>query len=195
MLTRGRVVDTLGERTDGIMRRIETKLTERLFLERLEALCAKKTLFDRGYTDKECFVIKRNKNKFWLGKHYIGGFWGPNGYQNCLIFCKYKVNDRGHVDVEYRFGKILLYVFPCVMAFLMCFPIWLVLVYDAIAFPEVRWEGQWGAICVLALLWTVGLLFSLYMSKKEKRMLEAHLHRICKVEPHAKLSSDRAKTK
>lgn len=96
-------------------------------MERLEALCAKKTLFDRGYTDKECFVIKRNKNKFWLGKHYVGGFWGPNGYQNCLIFCKYKVNDRGHVDVEYRFGKILLYVFPCVMAFLMCFPIWLVL--------------------------------------------------------------------
>ncbi len=73
------------------MKRIETKLTEKQFLCRLEKLCKEKTRFDKGYTDKDIFVIKRNKNKFWLCKHYahVGRV---DGYGNDCIYFQYKLN-------------------------------------------------------------------------------------------------------
>ena len=45
------------------MKIIETKLNENQFLIRLDTFCRKKERFDRGYNDKDLYVIKRNKNR------------------------------------------------------------------------------------------------------------------------------------
>ena len=97
-------------------RLIETHLTEKQFLNRLKTLCREKTRFSKGYHDEDVFVIKRNKNKFWLCKHYahVGR---TDGYANDCICFKYIVKENGYIDIEYRFGKLLLFVIP----FIICF--------------------------------------------------------------------------
>lgn len=44
-------------------KRIETKLNEKQFFDRLKTFCRDKTRFDKGYNDKDVFVVKRNRSK------------------------------------------------------------------------------------------------------------------------------------
>lgn len=156
---------------------IETKLTENSFLNRLNTLCREKTRFDKGYTDKDIYVFKRNskdKNKFWICKHYahIGK---TDGYANDCIYFLYKVNENGYVDIEYRFGKLLLFLVPFIICFTVGIALWISLIYEAIVFNNV----QWGGLCVTAFFWILGLLGSLFRSQKERLLLEQHLLLIC----------------
>ena len=69
-LTRYSVFGKMTRKSGVMMKRIETVLSEQSFLNRLEGLCRDKVRFDRGYEDKDTFVIKRKDHKFMLAKHY-----------------------------------------------------------------------------------------------------------------------------
>ena len=157
-------------------KRIETKLNEKQFLDRLKTFCRDKTRFDKGYNDKDVFVVKRNRSKFWLCKHYahVGK---TDGYANDCIYFQYIVNKNGYIDIEYRFGKRLLFLIPFIICFTAGIVLWTTLVYDAIAFDNV----QWGGLCVTALFWIFGLVGMLFRSRKERVLLEKHLLRICSI--------------
>ncbi len=158
------------------MKRIETKLNEKQFLDRLKTLCREKTRFDKGYNDKDVFVVKCNKNKFWLCKHYahVGR---TDGYANDCIYFQYFVKENGYIEIEYMFGKLLLFVIPFIICFTAGIALWISLVYEAIAFTNV----QWGGLFVVALFWIFGLVGMLFRSKKERDLLEEHLLRICSI--------------
>ena len=159
------------------MKVIETVLSERQFLRRLEALCRTKTRFDKGYEDKDTFVTKRNDNKFWLGKHYalIGR---TDGYAVDVLFGKYKITEEGRILITYRFGKRLTYMIPFFVAIVIGSFLWASVIYDAIIYGLPDLNG----IAIAALCWALGLGGAFIRSKKERKALEAHLLRICKVE-------------
>ena len=90
---------------------------------------------------------------------------------------QYIVNKNGYIDIEYRFGKLLLFVIPFIICFTAGIALWTTLVYDAIAFDNV----QWGGLCVTALFWIFGLVGMLFRSRKERVLLEKHLLRICSI--------------
>ena len=162
------------------MKYIETKLTEKRFLNRIQTLCTEKTLFDR-YNDRECFVTKRNKNKFWIGKYYPCKYYPYKGryggYGSNGIFLKYNVNQKGHVDIEYRFGILLSLLVPNIVCFTAGMALWIPLVYEAVVCKNV----QWGGPCVSSLFWIIGLVGLSFRSSKEKVILEKHLLRICDI--------------
>ena len=161
-------------------KRIETKLNEKQFLDRLKTFCRDKTRFDKGYNDKDVFVVKRNRSKFWLCKHYahVGKI---DGYANDCIYVRYSTNKSGYIDVEYRFGKLLLSVIPFIICFTVGIALWVPLVYDiisgAVAFTNAQWEGY----VVTALFWIFGLVGMMFRSKKERALVEEHLLRICNI--------------
>jgi len=158
------------------MKKIETNISERRFLERLETLCRKKERFDRGYCDKDIFVVKRNKNKFWICKHYAN-CGRTDGYAYDCMYCRYNVNEKGYVTVEYRLGKLRSALFAFVICFTVGIALWIPIVYEAVAFSNV----QWGELCVTALFWIFGLVGMLFRSQKERLLLEEHLLRICNI--------------
>ena len=156
---------------------IETKLNEKQFLARLKTFCQEKTRFDKGYNDKDIFVTKRKNNRFWLCKHYAN-IGRTDGYANDYICFQYSINENGYIDIEWRFGKPLLSLWPFLISFTAGMALWIPLIYDAIAFGNV----QWGGLCVTALFWIFGLFGAFGHSRKERVSLEEHLLRICKME-------------
>jgi len=160
------------------MKHIETKLTEKQFLRRLEELCKEKTRFDKGYTDKNVFIFKRNKSKFWLCKHYAD-VGRTDGYGNDCIYFQYKLSEKGHVIVEYTFGKLIMLLIPFILIFAVGIALWSVLIYEAIVFFNV----QWGGLCITTIFWVFGLFGLLFRSPKERQLLEKHLIQICNIEP------------
>lgn len=72
---------------DEKMKHIETHLTERHFLSRLETLCRKQERFDRGDRENDYFVVKRNNQKFRIAKHYahVGK---TDGYGYDCLYCQ-----------------------------------------------------------------------------------------------------------
>lgn len=159
------------------MKMIDTRLDEKQFLDRLETLCRKKERFDRGYRDKDLFVVKRNKNKFWLSKHYalLGR---TDGYMNDCLYCQYTVNDNGFVSVKYHFGKHRINLIPFLISFIMGIFMWVGLLIDSILYSDPNWNG----IFVAALFWTLGLVGLIIKSKKDRYELETHLQKVC--HPH-----------
>ena len=155
-------------------KRIETKLNEKRFLERLKTLCREKTRFDKGYNDKDVFVVKRNKNQFWLCKHYahVGR---TDGYAYDCIYFQCIVKENGYVDIEYRFGKRLLFVIPDIIICLMALPLFTCALYDTIF----NAYYQWGGLFVTMILSFLGLFNLFSHSKKERNVLEEHLFKIC----------------
>ena len=94
---------------------ITTKLNEKQFLSRLKTFCREKTLFDKGYNNEDVFVTKRKNNRLWICKHSaVVGRSG--GYANDCIYVRYSTNKSGYIDVEYRFGKLLLFVIPFIIS-------------------------------------------------------------------------------
>ena len=161
-------------------KRIETKLNEKQFLSRLKTFCREKTLFDKGYNNEDIFVTKRKNNRLWICKHYaVVGRSG--GYANDCIYVRYITNKSGYIDVEYRFGKLLLFVIPFIICFTVGIAIWVPLVYDIISGVVAFTNAQWGGLCVTALFWIFGLVGMMFRSKKERALVEEHLLRICNI--------------
>jgi len=157
--------------------RIETRLNEKQFFNRLETFCREKTRFDKGYIDKDVFVVKRNRNKFWLCKHYAS-IGRTDGYANDCIRFRYIVNEKGYIDIEYRFGKPILFCIPFIICFSAGIALWISLIYDAIVYGGM----QWGSLCITSLFWIFGLTGMFFRSRKEKALLKEHLLRICNIE-------------
>ena len=173
-LTRYSVCGKMTRKGGVMMKHIETVLSEQRFLNRLEGLCRDKVRFDRGYEDKDTFVIKRKDHKFMLAKHYAS-IGRRHGYANDCLYCRYYTNEKGYVSIDYRFWKMKGYLIPFIVSLILGSGLWIYWIYEAIASSNV----QWDAMCVAALIWILGLGGMLVRSKKERIALEKHLYRIC----------------
>ncbi|MBE6603840.1 MAG: hypothetical protein E7636_05900 [Ruminococcaceae bacterium] len=156
------------------MKIIETKLNENQFINRLDTFCRKKERFDRGYNDKDLYVIKRNKNKFWMSKHYAS-VGRTDGYMNTCLYCSYIVNDNGFVSVKYRFGKLPMFLIPFTISLIIGAFIGGGVVIDIALYGN----SDWNNVLVTALFWSLGLGGLIIRSPKERRELENYLKKIC----------------
>ena len=157
------------------MKFIETHLTEKQFLDRMDTLCRKKERFDRGYHDIDTFVVKRKRNKFWLGKHYayVGR---SDGYASVFLYCRYDVTEKGYVRVGYRYGAPLIHLIP----FAICAGVGGVLCLSSLYDAVFDRAPQWASIFISSAMWMIGLVGLLFRSKKDRRALESHLLFVCR---------------
>ena len=100
---------------------------------------------------------------------------------NDCIYVRYSTNKSGYIDVEYRFGKLLLFIIPFIICFTVGIAIWVSLVYDIVCGAVAFTNAQWGGLCVTTLFWIFGLVGMLFRSKKERVLVEEHLLRICNI--------------
>lgn len=161
----------------GGMKFIETHLTEKQFLDRMDTLCRKKERFDRGYHDIDTFVVKRKRNKFRLGKHYAHVGRG-DGYASVFLYCRYDITEKGYVRVSYRYGAPLIHLIPFAICVGVGGALCLSLLYEAV-FDR---TPEWASIFITSAMWIFGLVGLLFRSKKDRRALENHLLRVCRKE-------------
>ncbi len=156
------------------MNSINTDLSEKEFVSRLEKMCMIHRKFDKGYQDLDVFVVKRNNKKFRLG-HHLPLVGRTDGYSIEYIFGEYVVDKNNRVIVTYRFGKTFLFLMPFFIAILFSLPIFIYLVYDLINNSILQLDG----LIISFLISTLSLTAIFLRSKNEKDTLEKHLHRIC----------------
>lgn len=158
------------------MKTITTNLSEQQFSSRLDGMCTKHERFDSGYTDKDVFVVKKKQHRFRIGYHVAQMPLGrTDGYYMEFVYGKYSVNSLGKVELNYRFGKPFAFLIPYIIICLLALPIFICLLYDTVfnAFY------QWGGLFVTMIFSCIGLYGLLARSKKDRAVLEEHLHKIC----------------
>lgn len=154
------------------MKILNTNLTEKQFLSRLEVNCHSKTPFDRGYNDSDTFVYKIKDNRFWLGKHYrcVGR---TDGFASAKLNCKYDIASNGRITVTYRRAKHPIHVIFHSLAFTIGLYFSVDSLINVFKYGE---TNEW--IFPLAFLF-IGLFGLLIKPNKEWCSLEKHLHNIC----------------
>ena len=158
------------------MRTIITNLSEQRFLNRLESMCTKHKRFDKGYTEVDVFVVKRKQQRFRIGRHLADvPFSRFDGYLSQFIFGEYVVNSLGKVELKYRFGIPLTFSIPYMLMGVVGFPLFIYLLYDAV-FNDCY---QWGGLFVSSIFSLIGLCGLVVRPKKDRVILEEHLHKIC----------------
>ena len=156
------------------MRVIETCMSEQRFLSRLEGLCRRKERFDKGYEDKDVFVIEKKGRTFRIGKHYA--LYGRN--HGCIPDClsgTYTVGQDGFVRVNYRFSRRPMYRFFSAVALLGGCVLWISVLCEY--FAHGNYNGN--EMAVGGLLWVLAVVGMLLRSGKERAALERHLYHIC----------------
>lgn len=156
------------------MRILETHLKESQFLSRIETLCKKKTRFSKGYANEDAFVYIKNNDKIILCKHYatIGK---SDGYAVDCLQCYYFADEKGHLTIKYKFGKMPFSWIPFLIAFSVGVLIWIALLCDCVVSNTM----DWGGVVVASVFWIFGLFGLFGKSKKERVSLETHLFKIC----------------
>ena len=104
-----------------------------------------------------------------------------SGQNDKFIWCNKQNIVSNMLDVEYRFGKLLLFIIPFIICFTVGIAIWVSLVYDIISGAVSFTNAQWGGLCVTAIFWIFGLVGMMFRSKKERVLVEEHLLRICNI--------------
>ena len=170
------------------MKTIETHLTEKQFLFRLEHLCRIKKPYDVGYCDMDVFVVRRKGNRFWLAKHYAVSpvYAKGDGYAADRLRCRYKVSEHGYVTVEYRFAKRPTYYISAMFTFLASCLVGISMLRDIEAGREV----QPGALPVVLSSWLIWFFAFFHRSNIERTDDEAHLRFICTPEENDGSSPD-----
>ncbi len=158
------------------MKTVETCISEQRFLSRIESLCVKKAKFDKGYADREVFVVKQNNNTFWIAKHYPSRPREREYVGDCL-YCKYSKNQNGHIVVNYNYGKRPMHWIYTVIVFVVGLVLWASVIYDVIVNSSI----DLNEILITVLICLVGLVFTFRRSKKEQKVLKEHLLKICNI--------------
>ena len=158
------------------MKKIKTNLSEEMFLSRIDSMCTQHKWFNAEYAESDVFTLKRKKQSFRIGRHFANmPMMRSDGYYSEFIYGKYIVNSLGTVDVNYRFGKPILHIFPFVLCCAFGLPIFVCLLYDAIFNSLYQWDGVF-----VTLIFSFVGLFNLFVCyKKDRIVLEEHLHKIC----------------
>lgn len=158
------------------MKNIVTSLSEQQFLSRLDRMCTKHERFDKGYTELDVFVVKKKQHRFRIGYHVAQIALGrTDGYASDFVFGEYTVNSSGKVEVNYKFGKPFAFIIPFAIICIFVLPIFACVLYNTI-FNEYY---QWGGLFVTMIFSFIGLYGLFAYSKKDRAMLEEHLHKIC----------------
>ncbi|MBE6557577.1 MAG: hypothetical protein E7661_00965 [Ruminococcaceae bacterium] len=155
------------------MKIIETRLSEKSFLDRLACYCREQTRGDKGYHDQDTFVFSRKEEKFWIGRH-MAHKGKSDGYANERINGTYHVNDHGHVVVSYRVGKHPFIVVSHTVAFLLGLIPVVGLLTEAMRASSMSWYGG-----IFGLFFIGFGLSGFFSSPKEISILEEHLAYIC----------------
>ena len=157
------------------MKQINTLLTERQFLTKLESTCTLKTRFNNGYHDIETFVYKIKDNKFWLGKHHPEISRGAKAFSAARLNCKYFTNANGRITINYRKGKHPLDIILHVIAFIIG------LYFSANSLISYLKFGETKELIFPILLIILGVLAFIIKPKKEWNSLEQFLLKICNI--------------
>jgi len=153
------------------MKSINTFLTERQFLNRLEQLPNSKTYLLDKCDESGVYVYNIKDNRFWLGKYArIGRSYG------CLstrLNCKYEIGENSHIVVTYRrakhiFGAILNCAFVIVGMF-----------FCINSFVNLLREFKYEDLILLLAFLFLGLYGLVIKPHKEWNSLEALLYNIC----------------
>ncbi len=158
------------------MKTVVTNLSEQRLLNRLESMCAEYRQFDKSYTDRNLFVVKRHGKRFRIGRHVARMPMSRyDGYFSEFIYGVYKVGTSSNVEVKYRFGKPFIYILPFLIMCLISLPILVYLLYCALFNADLHLVGL-----VMAAVFSFIALFSLFAhSSKDRAILEEHLFNIC----------------
>lgn len=162
------------------MQCIKTDLSEKAFKQRLSDLTMAHTWFDRGYKDRDVFVLKVNKNCFRIGYHVkkVGRYGRYDGYRMPFLYGKYSVDADGKISVRYWFGQPFLFLLPSFLMDVLCVPIFLYMLYDLFIH---QFAQPIMAYIIVGILSVLGIWTTLCPSKKNRVFLVQHLNRICKI--------------
>lgn len=85
------------------MKSINTYLTERQFLNRLEQLPQSKDCLSDKCGESGLYVYNINGNRFWLGKYAYKS--RSYGFLPTRLNCKYEIGENGYIVVLYQRAK------------------------------------------------------------------------------------------
>lgn len=156
---------------------IVTQLSKESFEERLKnKTIPHKTGFKLDYNEKDCYTLKRKENKFRIG-HHVPYVWNHDGYWCEFLYGEYEISNNENIVVKYHFGKPLLVVLPFLVIIIMCFPIFLGLVYEFII------DNYFDiAIFISGIFSLIGFIGLFGISKKSRKYYIELLSKICKTE-------------
>ncbi len=156
------------------MKTIQTKLTETRFSERLKTtVCVPYEDYKTVLENTTGFVVKQKRNRFSIGQRVEM----PRGYGFYAEWLcgVYSTNDCGTVDVQYRFRKPFLYMFPFLVCLVFGIPILIGTLYSGVI--DGIW--QWGGILVAVIFTTFGVIGLSMKSHSNRQALEKRLKKIC----------------
>ncbi len=157
------------------MKCIQTRLTEKQFIDRFDLYCRTKQHLCVGYLDRELFVYKMKNNRFWLCKYtpFIKNY----RYTLDRLDCEYKIDEKGHVVVEYKYGKQPPQLVADIITLVLSLPLSIGMIVNSIINGDLQIEGQ-----IIPLLFLVLSLKGLFFrSKKELLAQEECLKNICNI--------------
>ena len=135
-----------------------------------------KIYFKLDYKEKECYTLKKKGNTFRIG-HHVPYVWNHDGYWCEFLYGEYKLGNNGNIVVKYRFGKPLWVILPFLVIVIMCFPIFLGLVYEFII------DNYFDiAILISGIFSLIGFIGLFGISKKSRKSYIELLSKICKTE-------------
>ena len=160
------------------MKTLNTNLSEKSFLDRLDSMCTKHKPFDDCYSQSNAFVVKRKAQSFRIGRHFADiPFSRFDGYYKEFIYGKYSLNDTGKVEIKYRFRMEIMFLISNLIICLLAIPVFACLLYDAV-FNSIY---HWGGLVVTFIFSFIGLFELFMISKKQRAALEEHLLNICRI--------------
>ena len=129
------------------MKSINTHLTERQFLNRLEQLPQSKDCLSDKCGESGVYVYNIKSNQFWLGKYALIG--KSYGFLSTRLNCKYEIGENSYIVVTYRRAK---HIFSAIFQSLLVMVGILFFIYNFIDLLKVfKYDNLFFLIAILIL--------------------------------------------
>ena len=153
------------------MKSINTYLTERQFINRLEQLPHSKAYLSDKCDESGVYVYNLKGNRFWLGKYArIGKSYG---FLPTRLNCKYEIGENGYIVVTYRRAKHIPYMIFHYLFFVVGI---LFCIYSFVNFFK---EFKYQNLIFLLAFFILGLYGLVIKPNNEWNSLNAILYNIC----------------
>ena len=155
------------------MKSINTFLTERQFLNRLEQLPNSKTYLLDKCDESGVYVYNIKDDRFWLGKYALIG--RSYGLLSTRLNCKYKVTQSGRVDVSFCRAK---HPFHAILHFLL---LAVGIYFCADSLISVFRQSKISDLLIALGFLAIGIYGLIIKPNKEWSYLEEYLYKICNI--------------
>ena len=153
------------------MKSINTYLTERQFLNRLEQLPHSKAYLSDKCDESGVYVYNIKDNRFWLGKYArIGRSYS---FLSTRLNCKYEIGENRYIIVTYRRAK---HIFGAVLS---CAFVIVGMLFCINSFVNLLRGFKYEDLIFLLAFLFLGLYGLVIKPNKEWNSLEALLYNIC----------------